>query len=108
MLRVEFPPSEELEVSGESGKHRYVLTARVCTAVFFHQFFHAGVKSQKKLKVFFCGLVYQPFGKNEVFADSSGSFYCPCFLAALQLSCLLLFGHLTVFLPHGALPDLKS
>lgn len=108
MPRAEFPPSEELEVSGESGKHRYVLTARICTAVFFHQFFHGSVKSQKKLKVFFRGLVYQPFGKNEVFADSSGSFLCPCFLAALQLSCLLLFGHLSVLLPHGALPNLKS
>lgn len=32
-LRVEFLPSEGLEVSGESGKPRYVLVARVCTAV---------------------------------------------------------------------------
>lgn len=60
MPRAEFPPSEELEVSGESGKHRYVLTAHICTAVFFH----VSVKSQKKLKVFFRGLVYQPFGEK--------------------------------------------
>ena len=66
---------------GQSSPHSRVCSSSPCPGgVCFVQ-----------LQLVFCPLVYRWFGKNNVLADSSGSFYYPCFCAALQLSCLLIF-----------------